>query len=83
MLQKNLFNKIPVIISCFFHFTQCIYKKLKKYGLLKTKLNKRNFEILRNIELICFIEPKYIKDYSTFLKLHLKEEKEIKLYKYL
>ena len=34
--------------------------------LVKTKLNKRNFEILRNIELICFIAPKYIKDYSNF-----------------
>ena len=49
-------------------------KKLKEYVLVKTKLNKRNFEILRNIELICFIEQKYIKDYSTFLKLHLKDD---------
>lgn len=27
LLQKNLFKKVPVIISCFFHFTQCIIKK--------------------------------------------------------
>ena len=56
---------------------------MKKYGLVKTKLNKRNFEILRNIELICFIAPKYIKDYSTFLKSNLKDDKEINLYNYL
>ena len=50
---------------------------MKKCGLVKTKLNKRNFEILRNIELICFIAPKYIKDYSTFLKSNLKDDKKI------
>ena len=46
-------------------------------------MNKRCLEILRNIQLICFIEPKLIKNLADILKNNLKEENEKKLYKYL
>ena len=68
LLQENLFNSKPIIISCLFHFTQSVFRKMKNLKLVKTKLNKKNFEILRNIELICFINPVLLQEYSKFLK---------------
>ena len=50
--------------------------------MVKTKLNKRAFEIIRNIELVCFIPYKFIKIYISFLKDNLKK-KEKELFKYL
>ena len=46
-------------------------------------MNKRNKEILRNIQLLCFIEPKLIKNLSDILKNNLKDENEEKLFDYL
>ena len=56
---------------------------MKLYGIIKKKLTKYSFEILKNIELICFLPPSYIKTYINFLKGKLKEENEIKLFEYL
>ena len=83
LLEKNLFKEDPIIISCFFHFSQCIYRKMKQYKMINTKLTKYSFEILRNIELICFINPKLLKKYDLFLKNKLISEKEKKLYTYV
>ena len=83
LLEKNLFKEDPIIISCFFHFSQCIYRKMKQYKMINTKLTKDSFEILRNIELICFINPKLLKKYDLFLKNKLISEKEKKLYTYV
>ena len=75
---ENLFHNKPIIMHCFFHFVQCIVKYMKKY-----KFSKRAFEILKNIELLCFINPKYITTYSKFLEENLNELKEKQLYQYL
>ena len=56
---------------------------MKKNKILNKKLNKRNIEILRNIQLLCFIEPKLIKNLSDILKNNLKDENEEKLFDYL
>ena len=56
---------------------------MKNLKMVKTKLNKRAFEIIRNIELIYVIPYKFIKTYISFLKDNLKEEKEKELFKYL
>ena len=56
---------------------------MKLYGIIKKKINKNSFEILKNIELICFLPPSFIKTYINFLKGKLKEENEIKLFEYL
>ena len=63
-------------MHCFFHFGQCIIKKLKQYKIIKKKLTKYGFEILKNIELICFLPNKQIKSYIKFLKTKLNGEKE-------
>ena len=82
-MQADLFTEKPIIISSFFHFSQSIYRKLKEYKIIKKSLIKYGYEILRNIEIICFIDPKLIKDYEIFLKKNLKTEKEKKLFNYI
>ena len=47
---------------------QAILKKMKNLKMVKTKLNKRAFEIIRNIELVCFIPNKFIKTYLNTKK---------------
>ena len=56
---------------------------MKEFKLVKKRLIKKAFAILRNVELICFLNPKIIPNYSNFLKNNLKEEKEILLFNYL
>ena len=80
---ENIFENSPIIVHCFFHFCQAIVKHMKKYDILKTKMSKYAFEILKNVELICFIPYNFIKSYSNFLKNRLTEENEIKFYNYL
>ena len=50
----------------FFHFSHSLLKKLKEYKLVKKNLNKRGIEILRNCELLCFINKDKIKKYFEF-----------------
>ena len=45
------FKKKPYIICCIFHFSQIILKKLKEFKIIKKKLNKKGYEILRNLEI--------------------------------
>ena len=40
--QCSLFNKKPYIICCLFHFGQCIIQKLRKYKIIKKKINNKN-----------------------------------------
>ena len=83
LLNENLYEEKPIIISCFFHFTQAIFRKMKEFKLVKKRLTKKAFAILRNVELICFLNPQIIPNYANFLKNNLKEENEILLFNYL
>ena len=56
---------------------------MKLFGLIKNKITKYSFEILKNVELLCFIPQAYIESFSKFLKNKLKDEKEILLYNYI
>ena len=53
--DDTVFKNKPIIIHCFFHFTQAIVKRMKKLSIIKSKINKHNFELIKNIELICFL----------------------------
>ncbi len=81
--NKKLFDNQCKIIQCFFHFTQSLIRKMKKLNIIKKKLNKESFEILMNIQIVCFVNPIYIDKYLKFLKNKLKNNKEHKLYEYL
>ena len=34
------------------------HKKIKYFHVIKNKMNKRAYEILRNLELLCFVDKK-------------------------
>ena len=81
--SEELYNPKPIIVHCFFHFSQIIIKKMKNLGIIKSRMNKYSFSILKNIELICFIPISFLKSYQKFLTEKLKDDTEKKLYKYL
>jgi hypothetical protein len=59
---------------------------MKKLNIIKKRLTKIIIEILRNIQLICFINPILIKKLSEILKNNLNNlngDKECELYKYV
>ena len=56
---------------------------MKKNDLIKNKINKYSFEIIKNVEILCFLPKNSIESYSKFLKYNLKEKKEINFYNYL
>jgi hypothetical protein len=61
-----------------------IKRQLYKIGYSKKKLNKSAIEILRNIELICFLNKNKIKIQQNIIIDKLKEKKKFKPFiKYL
>ena len=76
----QLFIKKPFIICCFFHYVQCIIKHFKKFKIIKKKLNKNAYEILRNLEVLAFIDKKNIEIYFKFLKDQLIENDNDQLF---
>ena len=80
---ENIFNNKPIIVHCFFHFIQSIVKRMKKLNMIKTKLTKHAFEVLKNIEIVCFIPKTFIKSYIKFLENHLTSDKEKLLNDYI
>lgn len=60
-----------------------MYRKLKQYNIIKKKLTKRAFEILRISELICFMNTKYINKYKIFLEKKFGNEMEKSFCNYL
>ena len=83
LLTENTFTQKPKLIHCFFHFVQNVVKRMKALKIIKSRINKRAFEIIKNVEIICFIKPSYIGDYKKFLKINLKNDEEKQLYLYL
>ena len=45
-----------------------IIKQLIKISYHKKKFNKKAIEILRNIEILCFIKKEKIKDFKAIIK---------------
>ena len=52
---------------CFFHFSQMIRNKLKKIFNKNKKLNRLSIEIIRNLELLCFIKINKIKLFKNII----------------
>ena len=67
----------------FFPFYSGYRKKLKELKIIQKKITKKSFELIKYIELICFIPPKYIDYYIKFLKSKLNDDKEKHLFEYL
>ena len=55
-----------------------IKRKLEKTGIYKKKLNKISIEIIRNLEILCFVKKEKIKLYKELIINKLKEIKKLK-----
>ena len=60
-----------------------IIKNMKKYKIIKKRLSKTIIELLRNIQMMCFINPLHLKQFSELLKKKLVGDEEQKFYKYI
>ena len=75
-IKNNPITKENTIhLKCLFHFSQMIAKQLRRNGLFKKKMNKTCIEIIRNLEILTFIEKKTISKYEAII---LKELSSIK-----
>ena len=75
--NKNFKDNI-IHVKCFFHFTKMIKMHLMKTGLFKRKMNKISIEIMRNIQLLCFIKKNKIKELKDIIIDKLKEKNSLK-----
>ena len=84
-IKSNIyFGKNIIHSKCLFHFAQGLRKKLSNIGFTTKKLNKTSIEILRNVELIFFIEKKNIQIYKDLIINKLKDNEKLKKFiKYL
>ena len=61
-----------------------IRKRLSKYGFTGKKLNKFSLEIIRNCELLCFIQKKNINKFKNIIRDSIKDKEKLKPFlKYL
>ena len=59
-------------------------KKIEKLKISNKKFNRKAIEILRNVELLCFMKPRKINKFADILKLNLNSKEKYKeLYEYI
>ena len=73
------FKENPYVIPCLFHYAQSLIKKFKFYNIMNKKMNKRAYELLKNLEILCFIDNKKITYYFNYLKNNIFKEKMKKI----
>ena len=66
-IKNNDITKNTVNVKCLFHFSQMIRKQLTKSGICKIKFNKYTLEIIRNIEIMCFLKRYNIKKQQNII----------------
>ena len=77
-IMKNMHTKNAIHVKCLFHYSQMIKKQLNKSGLFKRKLTKYSLEIIRNIEIICFLNKQSIKKQQELIINKLKDNDKLK-----
>lgn len=70
-MKKNINFKNVIYSRCLFHYSQMIRNKIKKIYHKYKKLNRISIEILRIIELLCFISVKKIKTFKDIILKNL------------
>ena len=78
---KKVFPNI-YIVKCFFHFNQCLYKKLKQLGLTKKLFKDDILEILFNLKRLAFIDPKDIPNLYKKIKTKYNKKEYSDFYAY-
>ena len=78
-----MFDKNIKVITCFFHYSQSIVRKMKALKLLKKKLNKKSFCLLLNIQILSFLKEDIIDNYLKLLeknRMIIKKRNYINIY---
>ena len=76
--NKNIYNYEIYQIYCFFHYIKAIKEKMLKFKLTKSKLNKKAYNIIKNIEILSFINQKNLKIYIKLIEDKLSSDKNYK-----
>ena len=61
--------------TCFFHFSQAIWKNFKKHNLCGKNTYEKNSELLFNIQIMAFINRDKIDKFYKDIKQHYKNNK--------
>lgn len=77
LINNKIFDKQPIILNCFFYYTQAIVRKMKKLNLFKNQ--KKSINIAQNIEIMSFIKPSLIPKYMNHLREILNQTNKEKL----
>ena len=57
---------------CFFHFSQAIWNNFKKNQLCGKGTYETNYELLFNIQLLCFMKTEKVQNFFQELKKNIK-----------
>ena len=68
--------------TCFFHFSQAIWKNFRKYDLTGKGTYKTNSELLFNIQLMNFMDREKIDKFFKDIKKQFKDKKYDNFFKY-
>ena len=74
---NKYFDDTMIHSRCFFHFSQMVRKKLYQSGIYNKKFNKIGFEILSNIELLCFLDIDKINNFKKIINNNLNRFEKI------
>ena len=75
-IKENKYFQGKVYHSrCFFHFAQMIKGKMQKLKLCNKKFNKVNIEIIRNLEMLCFLKIENINKFKNIILEKLDKNK--------
>ena len=83
-LTKAINMNFPegIIIKCYFHWSQALWKNMKKYSLIEKEMLKRNEELMLNIKLMAFMKPNLLGKFYDLIIEEYEEEYE-KFFKYI
>ena len=82
--NTKIYEKGVIHIFCYFHYIKAIREKMKTLKLTSKKLNKKAYEVLKNIEILSFIKQDKLENYIKFITERLNNDKEYnKLTNYL
>ena len=77
--KDNIFKHKILHGFCFFHYIKSIREKMKKINVTSKKLNKKSYEILKNIEILSFIKKDNLQKYIKFINEELKKDSKYKV----
>ena len=75
--SNKYFDDSLIHSRCFFHYGQMVRKKLYESGIFKKKFNRNGYEILSNIEILCFIDMNNIDKFKKIIIDNLKKYDKI------